>query len=1175
MGVPAPKGGSPRFADHGFAAVPAKIGTVPREVPVTAVGDFVLLKSRRLIAAAVCLPLVWCCAATALPTPTSAAREAAAPLPTLVREPPAPRVEESQPSIYYLPDKQGNLQPVLDFKYEDFVDLYRLKNQLGRRDQPPRFDLQRMAVTGTAAKNYAELTVRFQAVVRDNDWVRIPLRLDQGLLRGSVQYKGTGKQIVQYEGEGVGYVCWIRGKPDSQHEITLTMLVPLDSTGDESRLKLCVPRATTSEMKLTAPVGGAVGAVPDGATLLSSAAKGGATEFTVVGLGGDFQLAWRKSSSASVQTPAVLEATGTVLATLDGRWVSDEATLSVRSQGAAFDRLTVRLPPGAELVPGSPDGYTVTALDAGGKTKGILPAPRSVEVRLPKKTAGPVEIHLNCRRAYDPAKSPAWCELAGFEVVGAARQTGTLTVAVGSDWQVLWGPSRETHRVAPSPSVSYTDAVLAGFEYSCQPYSLSVKLARRKTQIGVEPEYVLLVDRSQARLEGKLTYTIRGAKVSTLEIAIPGWDLDEVGPDSLVMADGVTTSAGVVSIPLSRPTSGSVELQLRAHRAIETEATSLALALPRPQGGAVAPFSLAVAPADNVELTPNTRVMTGLTRQRIAPPVNLPPRQQEPLYYRGGDGNAVFAAGFRVLPQRITVEASGTITLGERTATVQQRFSYSIAHEPADQLAISVPSGLAASRIRLRVDGRKPISPVLAGQDLGEAAGGTASAKVTLPEPRIGPCELTLSYTVPLRELDVTETGGQAVSREPGKPTSGKPSISSPRSAVVPLVMPADGELLANALTVTADQNTRISAGKGAWSAVDQEPGDADVRPGLLLTAAHRAGSIALDLRRDGNDRPNSIIVDRAWVQSRLTSAARQDRAVFQLTTDRREIEVVLPADAVQQAVALVDGRQVEPRLLGDNRLLIPLPAHSGPRRVVVDLRYHFAGPRPPRGAMNLEFPRLDPQAWMRRMYWQLILPANEHLVSNPDGFTGEFVWQWSGWFWFWGRQPLLDQAELESWAETVPRDPLPDRVNVYLFSSLGNVEQAEVRTAGRTWIVLWASGAALVAGLLLIYVPVSRHPATLLTIGVVLLAAGLIAPEPTLLLAQAACLGLVLTLLAGLLERGAARRRRALAGSEPSSSMLEIGSTHSGFRAAAADNPPSTAPIQPSPPLPMGNTGP
>ena len=146
------------------------------------------LLSPILIVAAVCLPLVWCCAVAALPTPSSAALEAAKPLPTLARDPgegdspifaetkigtvPAkigtvpsaktgtvarecpPRASRnrSRRSIY-LPDKQGNLQPVLDFKYEEFVDLYRLKNQLGRRDQPPRYSLQRMSATGTATGN--------------------------------------------------------------------------------------------------------------------------------------------------------------------------------------------------------------------------------------------------------------------------------------------------------------------------------------------------------------------------------------------------------------------------------------------------------------------------------------------------------------------------------------------------------------------------------------------------------------------------------------------------------------------------------------------------------------------------------------------------------------------------------------------------------------------------------------------------------------------------------------------------------------------------------------------------------------------------------------------------------------------------------------------------------------
>ncbi|MGD0519259.1 MAG: hypothetical protein ABSA26_17110, partial [Thermoguttaceae bacterium] len=45
--------------------------------------------------------------------PAAAAAQSAA-------APAAARVDEVRPSVFYLPDKHGNLQAVLDFNYEDF-----------------------------------------------------------------------------------------------------------------------------------------------------------------------------------------------------------------------------------------------------------------------------------------------------------------------------------------------------------------------------------------------------------------------------------------------------------------------------------------------------------------------------------------------------------------------------------------------------------------------------------------------------------------------------------------------------------------------------------------------------------------------------------------------------------------------------------------------------------------------------------------------------------------------------------------------------------------------------------------------------------------------------------------------------------------------------------------------
>ncbi len=1108
--------------------------------------------------------LLWSCIAAAqsggaAPAPEPA--KPAAPSPTATAETPrtkapsAVRVEEARPSVYYLPDKQGVLQPVLDFKYQDFVELYRLKNQLGRRDEPPRYTIQRMTASGTAGETNIELNVQIQILVRDDAWVRIPLRFDQGLLRGDVKFKGPGEQFVNYEADGDGYVCWIRGKSDTQHEITLVMLVPLTAVGDETRLKLYTPRATASELKLTTPMAGANGTVSEGATLLpSAAADSGATVFSVVGLGGDFQLAWRKGNPYAAEKPLVLEATGSVLSRLDGRSITAEAALSVRSYGGAFDRLTVRLPPEMELSPGNESGYTVTALDAASKEKDGG-RPRLVEVRLNKKTAGPFDIRLACRREYDPLKSQAWCDLAGFEIVGAARQSGVAAVAAGNDWQVLWGPSSDVRQTDQLPEALRKDDVAAGFEYSNQPYALSARLTPRKTRVNIEPKYVVLVDRDAVRLDGKLTCTIRSAKITSLDVAMPGWELDEAGPEGIVAVDGVTLSAGKLTIPLLQPSSGTVEVQLRAHRVLKTGAKSLAIPLPQPLSGASGPASVAVVPADNVEITPDNQHIEGLTRQRTAPPsFNLPERQQDPLYYRGTGNTAVFAADFQVHSQRITVDVAGQVTFVQREVEVEQRFSYFVAYEPVDRFNIVVPRALTpAKRIQILYDG-KPL-PIAATDDRsGVNPAAPVSLRVTLPGPRIGACELTVRYSFPIAE-----------------PTPQQSALLS-----LPLPMPENGQLAANTLVVKETRNMRVSPRKGsAWSVVDSEASASD-RDELRLSASKSIDRADLELRWKTDDTAGSTVIDRAWIQTWLTSSARQDRAVYQLTTNNKELEVIFPEGAsIGKSVVLVDGKRVESRPVGEDRLLVPLVGSRDSRRFVVELRYHFPDECPPRGALSLAFPRIGSGAWMRRMYWQLVLPANEHLLVNPDGFTNEFHWGWQGYFW--GRQPLLDQSQLESWIGAAPRDPLSERANLYLFSTLGNVDGAEIRTAARTWIVFWASGAALVAGLLLIYVPAGRHPVTLLTVGMTLLAAGLVAPEPTLLLAQAASLGLALSLLAGFLDRGASRRRpRTSARKESSSSSrVEVGSTHSPYRMPIGNSQPPTETLPAVPPQSTGNPSP
>ena len=84
----------------------------------------------------------------------------------------------------------------------------------------------------------------------------------------------------------------------------------------------------------------------------------------------------------------------------------------------------------------------------------------------------------------------------------------------------------------------------------------------------------------------------------------------------------------------------------------------------------------------------------------------------------------------------------------------------------------------------------------------------------------------------------------------------------------------------------------------------------------------------------------------------------------------------------------------------------------------------------------------------------------------------------------------------------------------------MGTVEPLRLYTLGRARLVLLASLPLLVFGLGLIYVPWLRHPATLFVMAILVAAAGLVAPQVALLLAQASLLGLVLLGVAALMAR-------------------------------------------------------
>jgi len=1020
-----------------------------------------------------------------------------------------PAVQESKPEIYYLPDKQGKLVAVPGMSWEDFERARRILMELAAGQQEPAFSIQRMAIHGTARDEHADLTVHLKIRTGADGWVRVPLGFDTAALQ-EAEYQGPGIQFIDFEGPQAGYVWWVRSKPaeqgQPQHDLTLQMLVPVSRVGERHRLRLRAPRATVSEMRVTVPVQNAQASVSPGALLRSVVSTPRGSEVSVNEVAGDFELLWGKSSETGEETSPALEVDAVVLSRIGLRTIDTQATLTISSQPAPFDRFTLRLPPGT-ILSGAGADYQVVPVKGPGRAGGKA---ELMEIRLGDKTRGPVEVQLTAQRPLEPgSENNQWLELGGFDVLGAVRQRGILAVAALSDWQILWGESRGVRRLEQLPAALQAEDVVAGFEYFVERYSLKIQLVRRKTRVSVEPSYKVAVEPDGVRLDGKLRYTVRGPELSTLYVEVPGWQLaadrPPVEPDTLVAVDGVTLDqAGRLTIPLLRPTAGRLEIEVHLVRVLPSEADSFEIELPRPEATWTTPADLTIQPAPNVELIPRSEAIEGLVRHTPPGASAAAAYQSAPLFYRAEALPAVFAARMHLRRRELAVEVTSRLSIVDRTPQVEQTLDYTIAYEPTDQLTLLVPQSVASSDLLEVVHEDEPAMVVPVAHSAAADPAAPVAVQVLLGTSCIGHCRLTVRH--PLEPVQ--------------PPTAGEARLA------LPLAMPAEGELRANVLAIAAPQAMRIEPAEEGWHRLSSSSGSSDMEPPVQQWVSDQSDTeVLLRVAAVAEEANGRTLVDRAWVQTWLTQSVRQDRAVFRFSSTRPTIRLLLPAGAAREKVALsLDGQALEPRRQGATALEIPLSPGAAERFHVLEVRYYLPRSRRGAGPLELELPRLDGSAAAGRVYWQLVLPANEHVISSPPGWASELTWGWCGYFW--GRRPVWEQEDLESWSGAAHRMPVPAETNRYLYSTLGTPGTCRLRTASRSWIVLVASGAALVAGLILIYVPMVRRPGLLLVLAVVLLGLGVWSPATALLGAQAAVLGLVLTVLAGLLQRVMVQRR-------------------------------------------------
>lgn len=1060
-------------------------------------------------------------AAVAPGQPESAAPAAALP------EPVAPSIREEEPAVYLLPDENDNYKPVINFRLEKFKQLLELEKQIQSGATRPSHAVE-MSGEGVADESRVRLSLQFQVTTPDEGWVRVPIRLDEAILV-SVRHEGPGEHVVVPSDDNRGYTAWFRGAGKDPHRLSISATVPVERAAGESRFRLSLPRLTTSELRLRVPLPDAQVRVPPGLELERLAANGDETLVRVLGAGNSIELSWRDSNSAANVAPAVLSTTGRLQVQMDGRAATTSATLTVTTAEGTISRFQVLLPPGAALITGSAQGYSVTA---GSDNTGGSDRAR-IEVRSSGEPASQVILNLVTEQTLADPAAVQFIDLVGFDVLGARQQTGFLALRVVGDWQVVFGDRRNVREVpiGDLPSELHAKELLAGFEYLAQPSTLSARVVPRRPRVAVEPLYLYTVTTDSIELDARLRYTVRGARVFALELEFPddAWEIAEVGPAGSVDLDGVLfEQVQPLSVPLLQPASGELELRVRARRSIPPGSKSVEFGLPRPLANTVAPASIVVLPANNVELLPHGDQVVGLARHANPIPIELPPHEQEPLAYRGDAGKARFVASHRVLKQVVAARVSSRIDLDDAAPKVEQRFRFTIAHEPLERISLACPRGLIGREgIVFAINGE----PVQWIQDRDSDAAILDSQRIFLPlaKPHIGAVEVHVRYPISNQKL--------------------VPGVSMPLT--VPLIVPADAAILHHEAAVVARPGLEARLRAGPWKITNhsRERSTRDAR--MLLTGAESANELALVLNLEDPEAFGATVAGRCWIQTSLGETSRRDRVVFRLDSRQPVVRMRLPESVIRSTVAIrVDGGQLSAQADTSGNYEIPLdntaipasePAaiatdNHRPDTHVVEIEYDL--PRPTGFDVRLTLPSFVDHARVNQTFWQVVLPKHQHIISRRGEYGSEFTWGWQGYYW--GREPLMDAPALEKWVGASHSIPLANTANHYLCSTLGQPGEMTLRIVPRWLLVLAASGAALISGLGVIYLPALRHPALIWVAAIATLAIGFVAPEPTLIVLQAAVLGLLLTVVAGVLKRLLSRRQVR----HPGSSLLQPGSS-------------------------------
>lgn len=1083
--------------------------------------------------------------------------------------------------------------------WDEFQKFLRSR-QANNGPMAPPFSVTGISFEGSAEAN--EDTVTLDATLsisvnRDDEDVLVPLRLtDTTLLKKPIHVGPNEAEFDVFDREE-GYRCWLRGK--GQHELKLSLAVRIYKQAASRRLTLRLPETPTSAIKLSVPLPKVSAKGLERGSIKTKPLENGRTEIQAFGPPGSLlDLSWQSVTDVTVKQE--LQALTLIVADLRAESLVLEATQQVRSIQGTFDKFTVRLPPEFKFV-------EVSGREVKESSK-VSDSPTRIAVTLSAPTAGPVELKWILSAQIAP-KATTLPTLEGFEVEDAPQQKGHVVVVAweGVNLRKRDGEDRFVKsdtlavlRDVPGFHAAANGSSTTVYSFLKQPFRMVLDV--QKIEPYFTAETLHLVRLSPTRAELDTTLTVRVFRGSLADLVLPwptfkseGWEaisndtpqlveqilVEETpnGPQLRVKflqpksATSTSASGDVKSLiekataafqqGQSEPalqiltdaikrTDNEFEIRLTTRRPISSDSSAFDLSLPFVASSGQPASRVIVAPRSNLEVewTPKN--------QALARPTTPDKKTLDQLEstrnvaaWRWDAGSPTFTAKAKVQQQSVTTDSLSELAFDTRQVTVSQRIAYDVAFEPLSQVRLMVPRAIS-DRVRFRLRDStgqtKPLPPpVFTALEIDQSR----QCRLSLDPPQVGKFEV-------LAEFDVEHTSNM---------TSNEPSQVN-----IPVLQSSDAEFDATRVKWNIGETQVASLDDPTtWS-----PELGDNKTSSWKTNGAKT-AIVMKIAAASDSALQDFTVHRALIRTVVSEGRRHSQALFELDRDVREITLTLPPELSSQqfrawwnhvavSVEPINRNQMEKAV--EIRLRRPASRDTNPSsaeaadgndKLKETLWLDYYSEELTHFGWSNQFQLVTPQfastVWVAQTIWQVVLPADQHLLTTPHDYATQFHWQRS--LLLWSRQPNFGYDRIDRvlngatpnksdsllWESSLTGGSADH--NVYPVSCFGPPQPLVFWSMSRSAVVGCGAGLALLLGFVLIRIPATRHVLTFLVVGFLMSLAALWFAEPVKVLLQPAILGAAMAVIAAVIDR--------VGRSQPQSPMVTLSSPSDFFAASGS----------------------